>query len=172
MKIAGFDIRDRDIPLWVMAASAAALGIALLSQYWGGLAPCKLCLWQRLPHGAVIVIGVGALLWFRGPRERALLTWLAAAAFAVGAGIAVYHAGVEQGWIAGPTSCSGTGALNQATTIDELRKQLLAAPVVRCDEIPWSLFGLAIAAWNALFSIALFWICATAGWRQVKGEAV
>ena len=171
MKIAGIDIPDRDIPLWAMTASGAALGIALLSQYWGGLAPCKLCMWQRLPHGAVIVIGLGGLLWFRGGRERALLTWLAAAAFGVGAGIAIYHAGVEQGWFAGPTSCSGLSPLNQTTTIDELRRQLLAAPLVRCDEIAWSLFGLSIAAWNALFCTALTAVCSVAGWRQRKGTS-
>ena len=62
MKIAGITINDRDMPLWAMAASAIALLVALGSQYLGGVAPCKLCLWQRLQHGAVIVIGVGALL--------------------------------------------------------------------------------------------------------------
>ena len=103
MKIAGITVNDRDVPLWAMAASAIALLVALGSQYLGGVAPCKLCLWQRLPHGAVIVIGVSALLWFREPRERLFLTWLAAIAFAVGAGTALYHTGVEQHWVAGPS---------------------------------------------------------------------
>ena len=172
MRIAGITIEDRDIPLWAMAASAVALLAALGSQYLGGLAPCKLCLWQRIPHGAVIVIGVGALLWFRGPSERLFLTWLSAIAFAVGAGIALYHTGVEQHWIAGPTSCSGDSGLNSAQSVEELRKLLLATPLVRCDKIPWSLFGLSIAAWNALASIVLAAICAVAGWRQFRDKTV
>lgn len=170
MRIAGITIQDRDATLWAMAASAIALLAALGSQYLGGLAPCKLCLWQRLPHGAVIVIGVGALLWFRGPRERLFLTWLSAIAFAVGAAIALYHTGVEQRWIAGPTSCSGDSGLNAAQSVEELRKLLLAAPVVRCDEIPWSLYGLSIAAWNALACIVLAAFCSVAGWRQLKDK--
>jgi disulfide bond formation protein DsbB len=169
MTLFGLTIRDRDMPVWAGLASAAALGIALASQYWGGLAPCKLCLWQRVPHGAVIVIALGALLWFRGPRERAFLGWLAALAFAVGGGIAVYHAGVEQGWFPGPTSCTGSSALDAAKTIDDLRRQLLAEPVVRCDEIPWSLFGLSIAAWNALFCIAMAAVTGLAA-RRAMGE--
>ncbi|MGB0629688.1 MAG: disulfide bond formation protein B [Alphaproteobacteria bacterium] len=172
MKIARITIDDRDATLWAMAASAVALAAALASQYLGGLAPCKLCLWQRIPHGAVIVIGVGALLWFRGPRERLFLTWLSAIAFAVGAGIALYHTGVEQHWIAGPSSCSGDSGLNSAQSVDELRRMLLAAPVVRCDEIPWSLFGLSIAAWNTLASIVLAAFCGVAGWRQLKDKTV
>jgi disulfide bond formation protein DsbB len=168
MKILGRHIDDRNAVIWAGAASAVALTAALASQYLGGLAPCKLCIWQRIPHGIVIVIGLGALLWFRGPRERQFLTWLAFIAFAAGSGIAMYHTGVEQGWIAGPSSCTGLGSLNSATTIDELREQLLAAPVIRCDEIPWSLFGISIAGWNALASVALTAFCGVAGWNQLR----
>ena len=168
MTILGILIRDRDAPLWAAVAAALALAVALASQYLGGLAPCKLCLWQRVPHGAVIVIGVGALLWFHGPRERQALTWLAALVFAAGAGIALYHVGIEQKWIAGPASCSGDTSLNSATTIEDLRRQLLAAPVVRCDEVPWSLIGISIAGWNALASLALAVFCALAGRRAIR----
>ncbi|MGZ0247419.1 MAG: disulfide bond formation protein B, partial [Alphaproteobacteria bacterium] len=121
-----------------------------------------------IPHGIAIVIGLGALLWFRGPRERIVLTWLACLTFAVGAGIALYHTGVEQHWIAGPNSCTGLGSLNQATTIEDLRQQLLDAPVVRCDEIPWSLIGVSIAGWNAVASIALMIFCGVGAWKQTR----
>jgi disulfide bond formation protein DsbB len=168
MKILGLRIKDRNAVVWAGAASAIALTAALGSQYLGGLAPCKLCIWQRIPHGVVIVIGLGALLWFRGPRERLALTWLAFLVLAAGTGIAMYHTGVEQGWIAGPSSCTGLGSLNSATTIDELRAQLLAAPVVRCDEIPWSLFGVSIAGFNALASLTLTAFCAVGGWNQLR----
>ncbi|PPR12159.1 MAG: Disulfide bond formation protein B [Alphaproteobacteria bacterium MarineAlpha11_Bin1] len=170
MKIGGITIDDRDVPLWAMAASAIALLLALGSQYLGGLAPCNLCVWQRVPHGVVILIGIGALLWFRGPRERLLLTWASMVALTIGAGIALYHSGVEQHWIAGPPSCSGEGGVNSTQSLDELRKMLLATPVVRCDEIPWSLFGLSIAAWNAVTSFVLAAFCSVAGWRQLKDK--
>ena len=170
MKIGGINIVDCDAPMWVMAASAIALVIALSSQYWGGLAPCNLCVWQRILHGVVILIGVGALLWFRGPRERLVLTWASMIALTVGAGIALYHTGVEQHWIAEPRSCSGESAINSAQSIDELRTMLLAAPIVHCNEIPWSLFGLSIAAWNGLASIVLAAFCSVAGWRQLKDK--
>jgi disulfide bond formation protein DsbB len=142
VKILGRHIDDRTPVIWAMWASAIALTVALASQYLGGLAPCKLCIWQRIPHGITIVIGLGALLWFRGPRERIVLTWLACLTFA--------------------------GSLNQATTIEDLRQQLLAAPVVRCNEIPWSLIGVSIAGWNAVASIALMIFCGVGAWKQTR----
>jgi len=143
----------------VLAASVVVLGSALLSQYVGGLKPCVLCLYQRVPY--VFTIGLSgsalALVAFGGGHPRPVLTRgvlaVCAAIFLVGAGIAAYHVGVEQGWWVGTEACSGSD-LN-AMTIDELREHLLAAPIVRCDEVSWSLFGISMAGYNVLTSLAL-----------------
>ncbi|HEX7966602.1 MAG TPA: disulfide bond formation protein B, partial [Stellaceae bacterium] len=42
----------RLIPLFILLASAAVVGGALLFQYVGGLQPCELCLYQRWPDYA------------------------------------------------------------------------------------------------------------------------
>jgi len=60
---------------FVLIASALVLGTALLSQYWGGLAPCELCLLQRWPWAAAIVISLVVVL----VGERARLDWVALA---------------------------------------------------------------------------------------------
>lgn len=55
-----------------------------------------------------------------------------------------------------------------ARTIEELRAQILAAPVVRCDEVPWSLFAISMAGYNVLASLGLFVASAIAArgmWR-------
>jgi disulfide bond formation protein DsbB len=36
-----------------------------------------------------------------------------------------------------------------------LKKQLLNQPVVRCDEVAWSLFGISMAGYNFLYAVAL-----------------
>jgi disulfide bond formation protein DsbB len=40
--------------------------------------------------------------------------------------------------------------------------QIMNAPVVRCDEIAWDLFGISMAGWNMLISLGLvaLWIIA------------
>lgn len=122
-------------------------------QHIGGMAPCKLCLWQRWPHATAIVIGVAVL--FSG---EAKLAWLGAIAALSTSGIGFYHVGVEQGWWEGPTTCTSTGATN--LTAQELMDQILAAPLVRCDDIAWQLAGISMAGWNAILSLALavLWI--------------
>lgn len=69
----------------------------------------------------------------------------------VGGGIAAYHAGIEQQWWAGPSSCSGAATPG---SLDALRAQIFAAPIKSCDEIAWSLFGISMAGYNALLSLA------------------
>ena len=127
----------------------ALLGGALGSQYLGGLTPCEMCYWQRYPHWAAILL---AALSFTAPagssRSRALVL-LAAAAIAVSGGIGVYHAGVELGIFEGLTTCtstaSGTGA--------DLLKEIMNAPLVRCDQVQFSFLGISMAGWNAILSL-------------------
>ena len=140
-------------PALVLLASVGILGGALASQYLGGLAPCKLCHYQRWPYIATIVLSLGAVFAFRGLGARRVLLGLCGLLFLVGAGVAVYHVGVEQGWFQGPTSCSGPAT--EATTIEELRRQLLATPIVRCDEVAWSMFGISMAGFNLIASVIL-----------------
>jgi disulfide bond formation protein DsbB len=140
----------------VLLASAAVLGAALLSQYWGGLRPCELCLLQRWPWAAAIAIALVAL--FAG--GRGALPWLAlvlAAVFAAGVGLAFYHVGVEQHWFAGPSAC--TASAGKAATLDELKRQLSATAPVLCDKVQWSLFGVSLAGWNLLASLGMATIC-------------
>ncbi|MFC7703765.1 disulfide bond formation protein B [Plastorhodobacter daqingensis] len=144
--------------LLVAAATAGSAGLlvgALLFQYVGGLPPCPMCIWQRWPHLAAILIGVAALAL--PARIWAVLGAIAAAATA---GIGAYHAGVEQGWWQGPTTC--TAAPIGGLSTDQLLDHILNAPVIRCDDIAWSFLGLSMPAWNALLSLGLagIWIAA------------
>ena len=136
----------RAIPLLVAAASASLLLGAYLSQHVGGLAPCPLCLIQRWPHFAVVALGLAAAL--AGGRVRAGLLALCVPALLVSAGYGVYHAGVEQGWFASACAAPMSGG-----SIEDIRAQIMAAPLTRCDEVPWSLAGLSLAGWNALVSV-------------------
>jgi disulfide bond formation protein DsbB len=127
--------------------SATLLGGAMLFQYVGGLAPCSLCIWQRWPHLAVIV---AAFIGLRGIMPRSML-WLTFIAGSVSVILGGYHAGIEYRFWAGPTGCSAN--LLPDGDIKALTQQLLNTPLVRCDEAPWSFFGLSMAGWNALISL-------------------
>ena len=129
------------------AMSAVLLIAAFLFEYVGGMAPCSLCIWQRWAHVAVIGAAMAGL--FILPSRAALLLPLAAALASFG--IAGYHAGVEWRFWQGPGGCTANLAADLGTA--DLVDALLATPVVRCDDVPWSLFGLSMAGWNALLSL-------------------
>jgi len=143
---------NRNLPaLLLLAMAIGMLGGAYAFQYLGGLQPCALCLYQRWPWWIAGGVGLLALLPFGDARLRGMLLMLGTLAVWAGAGIAAYHAGVEQKWWPGPTSCSGGATPG---TVEELKAMLLAAPVVRCDDIAWSLFGISMAGYNMLLSLA------------------
>ncbi len=131
--------------LVALAVPVLLLGGALLSEYVGKLYPCEMCWWQRYPHGVATLLALGALLSpLTAPRTRAL-TYLAALAIGVSGAIGVFHAGVEYGFWEGLTTCSAGGA----TSLEEI----MAVPLIRCDQVPWSLAGISLAGFNALFSL-------------------
>ena len=143
--------------IWVLAVGPLALLLGALGfEHWGGLPPCHLCLLQRGPLAAASVLGLFAAMIrpvpCTAPALRHVLT-VTALVLAIGAGIAFYHAGVEWRWWPGPTTCVGSQHI--PTTPEALAAARQSARVVRCDVVPWQMFGLSLAVYNFLLSTAL-----------------
>lgn len=154
----------------IALASALVLGAALLSQYVGGLQPCVLCVYQRWPYVATILLGLAAGWAVRRSRRAAGgLLALAGLAFLIGGGVAAFHVGVEQGWWQGTSSCGATGGA--PASLADLKAQVLAAPVVRCDDVAWSLLGISMAGYNLLVSLALAGFAFATARRSLKEES-
>lgn len=135
-------------PLVALAAPLLLYGGALVSQFGFGLHPCEMCYWQRWPHQAAIVLALLALLLNRNDKAMRALTFLAAVAIAVSGLIGIFHAGVEYGLWEGLTTCSTTHA--GPISLNDI----MAAPIIRCDVAQWRLFGISLAGFNAIFSLA------------------
>jgi disulfide bond formation protein DsbB len=150
------------------AIALATLGSALLLvgaygfEWIGNMPPCELCWWQRYPHFAVVGFGVLALAWASGRRA---LGWLAVLTLLVGVGIAAFHVGVEWKWWPGPGAC--TAPLPVGLTMEDMMRQIIARPVIRCDEPAWSLLGISMAGYNGLVSLAL---AGLVGWRLTRKD--
>jgi disulfide bond formation protein DsbB len=151
-----FPLTRPQLTLIATLGSVALLGGAFAFQYIGGLAPCALCLWQRWPHAAAILIGAVALATgWRG------LLWLGALAALATAGIGIFHVGVEQLWWEGLATCTA-GSISGISAADLLNPASDVAAPVRCDEIPWQMLGISMAGWNAIISLGLaaVWVIA------------
>ncbi|HUZ90357.1 MAG TPA: disulfide bond formation protein B [Methylocella sp.] len=142
------------IALAILAVAVASIAGALLFEALGYL-PCELCLKERIPYYAAIPIAALALFFAARGRKALLRATLAGLVliFAASAVFGAYHAGVEWGFWAGPTEC--TGALNHAASIEDFVKQLQTVKVVRCDSAALRILGLSLAGWNAIISAGL-----------------
>ena len=142
------------IALAILLFASASIAGAFLFQALG-YAPCELCLKERIPYYAGIVVAGFALVFAK--RGSRTLTWVTfsilALIFAGSAMFGAYHAGVEWGFWPGPTEC--TGALERAASVTDFLKQLESVKVIRCDSAALRIFGLSLAGWNAVISAGL-----------------
>jgi disulfide bond formation protein DsbB len=140
------------IPGFILLVTVAILSSAYSAQYIGGLRPCILCLFERIPWfitGGLMLVTI--LMQFSGPARRSILL-IAALVMLGGAGLGGYHVGVEMGIFQPPATCSATST---PSTLNELKALLETTMPPRCDEISWSMFGISLAGYNALASLVV-----------------
>lgn len=163
------DIKSGLAALVAILSSAAVLSAALAFQYIGGLYPCILCMYQRWAY--VVAIGFALLAWsFKNNPVVAKMTLGASSlSFFAGAVIAAFHVGVEKRWWEGTSECQGN-ALDLSASVEDLTSQLMDQPIVRCDVVPWDLFGISMAGYNVIISLALAFVCLWATKASRKAE--
>ena len=130
-------------------ASFGLLAAAFWFEIIVGLPPCNLCILQRWPH--VIIIAIG-FIGHVAIKQNWMLLLIALSAISTSL-IGLYHVGVEQRWLSGPSGCSNQ--LNSDSDISSVTNSLLEMPVVKCDEITWSLMGISMAGWNSILSVSI-----------------
>lgn len=134
---------------------AATVGGALGFEHIGGFIPCALCLEQRTPYYLGIPVAIAALAAAALDAPAAVTRILFAAAAGLmlyGAGLGVYHSGVEWGFWPGPSGCAGGGETNSAAT---LLDDLNATRPPSCDAAAGRFLGLSFAGWNVIASLGL-----------------
>ena len=132
--------------------SVVALASALIAEYYFDLQPCAMCLKQREPYYIIIA---GFILVM-------ILKWQNKIWFYVGVQIisiyglfySLWHVGIENKILAGPSSCSG--GLSISTNTSSLKEQIISKAVINCEEVAWSIFGLSAATMNSLLLFLIF----------------
>ncbi|CAN7254448.1 disulfide bond formation protein B [Pararhizobium sp. LjRoot235] len=136
---------------------AATVGGALAFEHIGGYIPCALCLMQRTPYYWGIPIGILAIV----TSILKLPVWLTRSLLAiigmlmlVGAGLGVYHAGVEWHFWEGPATCA-TSAAGVSTDVGDLLGDLDSKHGPSCTDAALRVLGLSFAGWNVIASLIL-----------------
>ena len=138
-------LNARNTLLVIAAVAFATIAGAWIFEY-AGFAPCALCLKQRWAYYAAIPLSLLLLAAPPSAMRMGLMVlailWLASMVFGI------YHSGVEWKWWQGPSTCGEGGGLTGE--LPDLTK-----PVVLCTEAAIRIFGLSLAGWNAVISLAL-----------------
>lgn len=136
---------------------AATVGGALAFEHIGGYIPCALCLLQRNPYYIGLPLGLLALVSVAlklPPWTTRLLLAAIAVLMIVGAGMGVYHAGVEWQFWEGPATCATT-ASGVSSNVGDLLGDLDSKHGPSCTEAALRVLGLSFAGWNVIASLVL-----------------
>ena len=132
--------------------SLAALTSALIAEFYFNLAPCEMCLKQREPYYIIILgfIFTTILRW-----QRRIWFYLGVQLISIyGLFYSVWHVGIENQLLPGPAGCSS--GLNNTDNVLSLKEQILSKPVINCEDIAWSIFGLSAATINSVLLFLIF----------------
>ncbi|MEE2932405.1 MAG: disulfide bond formation protein B [Pseudomonadota bacterium] len=137
----------------VIIACIVVLGSVYSLEYFFGLEPCELCIYQRWPWWAAFLLSISTRLPYLSYLLISRLISLAGFSIIISGVIALYHVGIEYDWWSGPSTCTNNGAL--PNTLSELRASGNVTLITSCDKVPWSLFGFSLAFYNLILSIGL-----------------
>ena len=132
--------------------SFVSISSALVAEYFFNLQPCELCLKQRHPYYLMILISV---FIFFIPFKLKLFGYLLIQISSIyGLFYAIWHVGVENNLLSGPSGCSAGLEITENTI--NLKEQILSKQVISCDEVIWSFFGISAASINTIVLLFIF----------------
>ena len=134
----------------VLVFSILSLLIAYYIQYVLGHKPCNLCIIERLPYLAAVILI--SLVFILSKYEKILLS-VVLLFFIFGAVVSFYHFGIEQGFFSESLVCDLGNSKNLSK--DELLNQLKNSTVVSCKDVTFRFFGLSLATINTIISMVL-----------------
>ena len=134
----------------ILAFSILSLSIAYFIQYALGHKPCNLCIIERIPYIAAIVLI--SLIFIVNKYEK-VISSIILVFFIFGAVVSFYHFGIEQGFFSESLICelSNNSPLNKEELLDQLKK----AEIVSCKEVTFRFLGLSLATINTIISLIL-----------------
>ena len=134
----------------ILVFSILSLSIAYFIQYVLGHKPCNLCIIERIPYIAAIILI--SLIFIISKYEK-IISIIILVFFIFGAVVSFYHFGIEQGFFSESLICELTN--NNPLNKEELLNQLKKAEIVSCKDVTFRFLGLSLATINTIISLAL-----------------
>jgi len=132
----------------ILIFSLFALITAYFIQYFLGHQPCNLCLIERIPYFAAVILI--SLIFFLNKHEK-LIALVVGLFFVFGAVVSFYHFGIEQGFFNESLVCDLDGNKTAVSTKDLLKQ--LEKEIVSCKDVTFRVLGFSLATFNTIISI-------------------
>ena len=142
----------RSWTLLLFIISLISISSALIAEYFFNLQPCELCLKQRHPYYLILVSLV--FIFIIKNLNKVVFYLLIQLATVYGLFYSIWHVGVENKILKGPSGCSVM--LKNSESASDLKAQILSKQVISCDEVIWSFFGISAASINTLVLLVIF----------------
>jgi disulfide bond formation protein DsbB len=134
----------------VLIFSILSLSVAYFIQYILGHKPCNLCIVERIPYIASVIL-ISVIFIINKFEKIISITILLFFIFA--SVISFYHFGIEQGFFSESLVCDLGN--NLSLTKEQLLKQLESSSIVSCKDVTFRVLGLSLATINTIISIIL-----------------
>ena len=145
-----FKIKNKTTLSLMLLFSIFALSAAYYIQYVLKHEPCNLCLIARIPYIISIIIILTCLFTKRFEKLSLIILSMV---FISATLIAIYHFGIEQGFIEESLVCNLNND-NDILSKEALLNQLKEVPV-NCKDVTFKIFGLSLATFNIFISLIL-----------------
>ena len=134
----------------ILVFSILSLSIAYFIQYVLGHEPCNLCIIERIPYIAGIIL---ISLIFILNKYQKIISSLILIFFIFGAVVSFYHFGIEQGFFSESLVCDlgNSQPLNKEDLLNQLKK----TEIVSCKDVTFRFLGLSLATINTVISLIL-----------------
>ena len=134
----------------ILVFSILSLSIAYFIQYVLGHEPCNLCIIERIPYIASIILI--SLIFIISKYEK-IISSIILIFFIFGTVVSFYHFGIEQGFFNESLICELTN--NNPLNKEELLNQLKKTEIVSCKDVTFRFLGLSLATINTIISLIL-----------------
>ena len=145
--------KTNTILIFILFGLSVSLISAYIIEYALGHEPCRLCVYQRFPYIVSILLVLSILLIKKNVKIHLLLLSLVSL---LGAVLAFYHFGIEQGFFSESIVCESQN-LQEGLTKQDILKQL-KQNTISCKDVNFTLFGLSLASINIIVSFILFMV--------------
>ena len=133
-------------------------------EFFQGIAPCKLCIYQRFPYFIIILLAISFLL-IKNQNLKKITFLFYILIFSISLIISMHHFGIEKNLWNALTGCETN--IKSFSNNDNLKEYLLNKDYVSCSNVSFKFLGISLAGYNIILSFILL-ILSVAGFRKLK----